>query len=408
MTNRIFPLFALLCAFVTASACLGKTITIEVSSEGSSLYAAQLEASRLALQQALPQLVTSNREVINDKLRESILSSSTGFIQNIEIIKTSQSQGRTLLDARVTVSEEVISQFNYLKSNSSSASISGASMLAEAEREKQDFLFKDEFLKNALSGFPNSAIEFVITKVSPGAGDTVRLSLSGQIKSEFIDSLVSSIKAIGCDRNPLDTLECAGVVRVKRKKSGDKEFFLGSLKKVVHYRLFYALNGMPPAIAVFPFKSSRPESSIDSVPTFTPTLRITFFDENGSPINGENSSLVVRVAVPAFKADRGNLFYIDAGTLIVDDRPFHFQVQFNPIVEFGKNFAKASKIEVDAYVANCPDLASLLDKVTVEGGFNQYGRLGKQDIERTRIKASNCSDQKFPKHRDLISIWSSF
>jgi len=190
-------LFIIACSQQVA---FSQSVTVNVKGEGNSVYAAQIDASRQALMQVLPQLVSVDRKVINDDVRETILSSASGYIESFQIVRESRFAERFYLDARVTVSANAIEQFSTLTRNNGGMALSGSSIFAEINREKAQSDFLNEFITRAFAGLPSAAVELQLKKIvrDPDRHGYVNLQIEGRLRPEFINAVESAVKSVAC------------------------------------------------------------------------------------------------------------------------------------------------------------------------------------------------------------------
>lgn len=341
-------LFIIACSQQVA---FSQSVTVNVKGEGNSVYAAQIDASRQALMQVLPQLVSVDRKVINDDVRETILSSASGYIESFQIVRESRFAERFYLDARVTVSANAIEQFSTLTRNNGGMALSGSSIFAEINREKAQSDFLNEFITRAFAGLPSAAVELQLKKIvrDPDRHGYVNLQIEGRLRPEFINAVESAVKSVAC-KVEAKLPDCVFKVKFFKGFQTVKTFFGG--ERVSEIWTTYLLPRNPPSgYSFLNFISGRDSQRPYSRVNWSYKGRVIFFDANKRLLNDVLderfiAGLEFEYTLPIW--GEPCFSEIDCN-LTVSSRSFIIDLVFKPDT-FGDSFNKIVSMEVSSYL----------------------------------------------------------
>lgn len=177
--------------------------TVEVTGEGSSRYAAQMNAVRNALQAVVKQIVVADREVRNDQLvLDRITSSANGYVESFVALREERLDSNYRIQARVTVSESPI--VDYLQhSGDNSSKVSGDSIAVEVTRERENREFRTRLLSRALQGYPHSAVQVRSKGVrpDPNTPEILYVDVEYTLRPEFVEAFRSTAQSVSCGRD---------------------------------------------------------------------------------------------------------------------------------------------------------------------------------------------------------------
>lgn len=347
--RNLLLLFIIACLQQVA---FSQSVTVNVKGEGSSVYAAQIDASRQALMQVLPQLVSVDRKVINDDVRETILSSASGYIESFQIVRESRFAEKFYLDARVTVSRNAIEQFSTLTRNNGGMALSGSSIFAEINREKAQSDFLNDFLTRAFAGLPSAAVELQLKKIvrDPERHGFVNLQIEGRLRPEFINAVESSVKSVAC-KVEAKRPDCVFKVKFFKGFQTVKTFLGG--ERVSEIWTTYLLPRNPPSgYSFLEFMFGGDKMAFYPIGSRWETKgRVIFFDANQrllKDVLDERfiAGLEFEYALPIW----GEPCYSDIHcNLTVSGRSFIIDLVFKPD-SFGDSFNKVVSMEVSTYL----------------------------------------------------------
>ena len=345
-------LFILFLTFYFDSFAIAQSVVVNVRGEGESIYSAQLDASRQALMQVLPQLIAVERKVINDDVKEIILSSANGYIENFQIISKSNSGGKVFIDSRVTVSTKAIEQFNSLIRNNGGLSLSGAAILAEISREKAQSDFLNNILTRSFGGLPAAAVELKLKKIvrDPSNYDVVTLQIEGRLRDEFINSVESTVKSIACKQGGIRD-DCSFSVKFFKGFQKTKNWLGGERKSEIWTSYLLPRNN-PSGYSFLNFITIRDSRRAYHTIQWSFKGRVVFSDSSGRLIQDKLdpkfiAGLEFNYTVPIW----GEPYCSNNGpcSMTVSAKPFQINLSFSPET-FGEDFTKVSSMEISSYL----------------------------------------------------------
>lgn len=158
---------------------------IEVEGRGATAVQARDNGFRLAVEQALGTLISSETEVVNGRIqRDEIISYASGFVDRFEIIDADlvpdgqgHLQGRTRM--RVWVSRSSLSD-RLLNRSAQSGQVDGARASVQLQTLNQERATGDALLQQVLTDFPRRAFDIELRPT-----DIIRQNRSAQMELEF-------------------------------------------------------------------------------------------------------------------------------------------------------------------------------------------------------------------------------
>jgi len=182
---------------------------VEVRAEGIDFASARNEAVRQAVQRVLPQVVTANRRIQNDRIVvDEVQSSLNGHVRHIEVLDTGPSPTGVWVRLTVTVSPQAVA--NYLDpAPPKGAQFSGQTLSGEQGREAQAREFRAQHVRHLLQGFPAHALQAWVRSIRPTdrAPGGLLLELNYQLKPSFLQQLQQGMEDMAC--NPRQPSQCS-------------------------------------------------------------------------------------------------------------------------------------------------------------------------------------------------------
>lgn len=132
---------------------------IEVAGDGSSVDQARNNGFRLAVEQALGTLISSETEVQNGKIvRDEIISYASGYVDRFEIINQQKTQKGFRVGMRVWVKKSALSD-RLLNRSEKSGDVDGARASVQLQTLNQERATGDRLLQQVLNDFPKRAFD---------------------------------------------------------------------------------------------------------------------------------------------------------------------------------------------------------------------------------------------------------
>jgi len=182
---------------------------VEVRAEGIDFATARNEAVRQAVQRVLPQVVTADRQIQNDRIvLDQVQSSLNGHVRHIEVLDTGPTLTGVWVRLTVTVSPQAVA--NYLDPAApKGAQFSGQTLSGEQGREAQAREFREQHVRHLLQGFPAHALQAWVRSIRPTdrTQGGLLLELNYQLKPAFLQQLQQGLEDIACD--PRQPSQCA-------------------------------------------------------------------------------------------------------------------------------------------------------------------------------------------------------
>jgi hypothetical protein len=154
---------------------------IEVAGQGSNPTEARDNGFRLAVEQAIGSLISSETEVQNGRIvRDEIISYASGFVDRFEIIETRTTGTGTLVFMRVWVKRSDLSD-RLLNRSERSGEVDGARASVQLQTLNQERATGDRLLQQVLNDFPKRAFDIEMKPT-----DVVRQNRSAHMELTFV------------------------------------------------------------------------------------------------------------------------------------------------------------------------------------------------------------------------------
>lgn len=260
VSRRALHLCAPLVAAVLLSVvppCLGGEVQLRVTGRGDSEWSARNEAVRLALQQAIRQLVIADRTVSDDTvLRDSVMSTMNGFVDRFDPIRMHKEGSEIVVEANVTVSSTRIENF-LGGSTGASASIRGSDLAASLQGELAARSARAQVLWRLFAGYPGKAIEIKINRVGLSAQDArlIVVDYDFTTNKTFLSSLKQGLQVLA--HPPTRSHSEAESAETSDKNSNGS--WIGRLGKTINEP---AATQPRPASVAIPARSESPDSGV--------------------------------------------------------------------------------------------------------------------------------------------------
>jgi hypothetical protein len=198
---------------------------IDVESSGATFDAAKHQGFRLAVEQAVGSLITSEAESRNGAMvRQETISYSSGYVDRFEIQDRTETRDRVTVRMRVWVSHSAIAD-RLLYQSRTATSIDGARAAAAAATVLEERKTGDRLATTVLQDFPSRAFDVSAdsVRVTLDANRQVQLQVPYRLKwnYSYVSGLGESLMATAqqqdagtCDRAPGNTA-CASASYVR-------------------------------------------------------------------------------------------------------------------------------------------------------------------------------------------------
>jgi hypothetical protein len=196
-----------------------KIFYIEVESSGATFDAAKNEGFRLAVEQAVGSLVTSEAQSRNGAMvRQETISYSSGYVDRFEIVERTEVQAprsKTTVRMKVWVGHSAIAD-RLLYQSTSSTNVDGSRAAAAASTVLQERKTGDQLASAVLADFPKRAFDVTAdsVRISLDRNRQVQLEVPYRIRwnYQYLMSLAETLSATAhqtkvgfCDRYPQDS-----------------------------------------------------------------------------------------------------------------------------------------------------------------------------------------------------------
>lgn len=136
-----------------------KVYYIEVIGRGDNAEQARNNGFRLAVEQAIGTLISSETEVLNGRIvRDEIISYAAGFVDRFEIVNTAQVNGQTEVTMKVWVGRSALAD-RLLNRSMKSGEVDGARASVQLQTLNQERATGDALLQQVLNDFPRRAFD---------------------------------------------------------------------------------------------------------------------------------------------------------------------------------------------------------------------------------------------------------
>ena len=139
---------------------------IEVAGQGADAEEARKNGFRLAVEQAIGSLISSESEVQNGRLvRDEIISYAAGYVSNFEIVSTENVNRGSRVVMRVWVKRSALAN-RLLNESKQSGQVDGATAVVSFKTIVNERQTGDQLLQSVLNDFPRRAFDIEIGKSS--------------------------------------------------------------------------------------------------------------------------------------------------------------------------------------------------------------------------------------------------
>lgn len=177
-----------------------KLYYIEVESKSDTFFSAKNEGFRLAVEHAVGSLILSETEVQNGKInRDEIITYSSGYVDDFEIIERLEYNGQTTVKMKVWVAHSAIAN-RLLNQSVTAQQVEGERVAVQIDTITQSRQAGDRVLSTVLNDFPQRAFDIKLdtTKVVYTQQRTGKLYIGFFVSwnRDYLNSLSESLKAI--------------------------------------------------------------------------------------------------------------------------------------------------------------------------------------------------------------------
>jgi hypothetical protein len=171
---------------------------IEVAGQGSNPIEARDNGFRLAVEQAIGTLISSETEVQNGRIvRDEIVSYASGFVDRFEITETRTAGAGTLVFMRVWVKRSDLSD-RLLNRSEQSGQVDGARASVQLQTLNQERATGDRLLQQVLNDFPRRAFDIEMKPTDVNRQNrTAVLDINFQLawNQDYLRSLWTAVEA---------------------------------------------------------------------------------------------------------------------------------------------------------------------------------------------------------------------
>jgi hypothetical protein len=183
---------------------------IEVAGQGTNPTEARDNGFRLAVEQALGTLISSETEVQNGRIvRDEIISYAAGFVDRFEITETRTASAGTLVFMRVWVKRSDLSD-RLLNRSEQSGQVDGARASVQLQTLNQERATGDALLQQVLNDFPKRAFDIELKPtdiVRQNRSAVVELNFKLSWNRDYLRSIWAALEATGQRTNrPTSTI----------------------------------------------------------------------------------------------------------------------------------------------------------------------------------------------------------
>jgi len=213
-------------------------VTLTVMGQGKTVEEAQQQAFRDAIMQTYGVFVSSNTEVVNDKLKlDSVNTITNGSVKKYDLVsKIDLPDGSKAVTLRVVVSTKAIDRL--LRGHDKTVDFNGSTFAFEINQQRLNEANEPAVIANlmaVLAGIAPSCFDYSIAVDTPRQRDANSYGLSFSVKATinrnskvFRDYLFSTISAVSMSKTEID----------RYKQLGKKGYSLqyGSWSKAINFR----------------------------------------------------------------------------------------------------------------------------------------------------------------------------
>jgi hypothetical protein len=161
---------------------LGQRDALEVEGRGDTPTQARDNGFRLAVEQALGTLISSESETQNGRLvRDEIISYAAGYVDRFTIVQTTvAADGQSRVTLKVWVARSALSN-RLLNRSEKSGQVDGARATVQLQTLNQERITGDRLLQQVLNDFPKRAFDIELKPT-----DVTRQNRAAQMELNFV------------------------------------------------------------------------------------------------------------------------------------------------------------------------------------------------------------------------------
>jgi len=183
-TNMLIPsplgVVLMVGKWIYDSATRQEVYYIEVAGDGNTVQQARMNGFRLAVEQAIGTLISSETEVENGRItRDEIISYAAGFVDKFEVIGQETTAQGVRVSMRVWVKKSALSD-RLLNRSEQSGQVDGARASVQLQTLNQERATGDALLQQVLNDFPKRAFDIELKPT-----DVVRQNRSAILEVNF-------------------------------------------------------------------------------------------------------------------------------------------------------------------------------------------------------------------------------
>ena len=176
-----------------------KVYYIEVAGDGATTEQARQNGFRLAVEQAIGSLVSSEAEVQNGRLiRDEIINYSAGYVDRFDIVKTEPTSRGSRVTMKVWVKRSALAN-RLLNESKQSAEVDGATASVSFQTAVYERQSGDRLLASVLKDFPQRAFEIQIGKsrvtFTGNRQAKLEIPIVVEFSKHYLDSLWAALEA---------------------------------------------------------------------------------------------------------------------------------------------------------------------------------------------------------------------
>jgi hypothetical protein len=173
---------------------------IEVAGDGDSPQQARMNGFRLAVEQAIGTLISSETEVQNGRIkRDEIISYAAGFVDRFEIISEQTTARGVRVSMRVWVKKSALSD-RLLNRTEQSGQVDGARASVQLQTLNQERAIGDALLQTVLNDFPRRAFDIELKPtdvVRQNRNAVMEINFRMTWNKDYLRSLWTALEATG-------------------------------------------------------------------------------------------------------------------------------------------------------------------------------------------------------------------
>jgi len=201
------------------------TVKVLIEADGQTLEQAKQNGFRSAIEQTVGQLIISNQEVSGDQLvKDTIGGYSAGYVDDYEILESTQDQGLWHLKMNVAVASSKIAQ-RMVSSGDLSMMVDGLRLQAQLETQLEERRQGDALINEVLSSYPYNA--YVVNsgetevKISNTRSPYVEVPYNITMSKFWLEALNEAMTAVAKESKNCSTLTMALTDRLRAARTSN-------------------------------------------------------------------------------------------------------------------------------------------------------------------------------------------